>query len=515
MIRKAGRIKRSNSASSPQTEVVLSRQKLTQWLQSPEVGERESSTRVNQLFSGLPYPALIVTHDSVVLFNQAAAPLVGGGQGDRAHFKNLLERVQPADIKSVKDFLHHLLSESIQFDSLKVRIRFEDHPHPCLITGKRVSQEPEPWFLLVIHPPGASVSGIQSAFPHFEPLMYPAKSKEDTTFSTAGGTRQSGRGDTEVLFSGAPVGIQYLDENGLILRANAAQLQLLGYPKSQYVASHITDYFTDLQAAADFFSLLKSQKNIQNHEVKLRRIDGSIRIALIEAQRQSGTGRKKELICFCRDITKLRQQQLEILNATEEVREQICHDLHDGVGFDLMNLKFKLALFKRELQTEQSPSSGKVDGLEELLNQVIVKTRELNQSLQPVLPTEGGFRGAITTLCQRISQVSNAHCTFYLDEPETRMNHQTASNLYRITQEAMFNAVKHGHATQISVYLKIQDGRISLMVKSDGIPFAANNQHSQGMGLKIMNFRANAIGASLQIKRGKPSGTIVNCTLQN
>jgi signal transduction histidine kinase len=89
------------------------------------------------------------------------------------------------------------------------------------------------------------------------------------------------------------------------------------------------------------------------------------------------------------------------------------------------------------------------------------------------------------------------------------------SNLYRIAQEAVNNAVKHGQAKNISIGLGAVEDEVTLTVKDDGIGFSDTSNASSGMGLHIMNYRAKMIGALLDIRRGAAGGTIVICSFHN
>jgi two-component system CheB/CheR fusion protein len=89
------------------------------------------------------------------------------------------------------------------------------------------------------------------------------------------------------------------------------------------------------------------------------------------------------------------------------------------------------------------------------------------------------------------------------------------NNLYRIAQEAITNALKHGHCKNISIGLGAVDEEVILTVKDDGVGFPDGREYSSGMGLHIMNYRAKMIGASLDIRRGAGGGTIVICSFHN
>jgi len=92
-------------------------------------------------------------------------------------------------------------------------------------------------------------------------------------------------------------------------------------------------------------------------------------------------------------------------------------------------------------------------------------------------------------------------------------DHAMATHLFRLAQEAVSNAVKHGKATEISIHLKADPGWIYLGISDNGIGIPAEKtSQSTGMGLRIMKFRAGMIGGTLTVERNAPGGTIVICT---
>jgi len=104
-------------------------------------------------------------------------------------------------------------------------------------------------------------------------------------------------------------------------------------------------------------------------------------------------------------------------------------------------------------------------------------------------------------------------CRFECPLPVLINDIRAAQHLYRIAQEAVGNAIKHGRARNIQIRLEAHKGGKRLSIIDDGTgrpPFSANGK---GMGLRIMSYRADRIGASFSIRRRDPTGTVVNCFL--
>jgi signal transduction histidine kinase len=87
-----------------------------------------------------------------------------------------------------------------------------------------------------------------------------------------------------------------------------------------------------------------------------------------------------------------------------------------------------------------------------------------------------------------------------------------ASHLYRIAQEAMHNAVKHSHASQIDLTLAMRADRVVMVIQDNGTGLPAAPKVHSGMGLQTMKERASLIGATLDVRRVPAGGTVVTCT---
>jgi len=91
-----------------------------------------------------------------------------------------------------------------------------------------------------------------------------------------------------------------------------------------------------------------------------------------------------------------------------------------------------------------------------------------------------------------------------------------ATHLYRIAQEAVSNAVKHGRAKTVKVSLAGGSNQLRLRIQDDGVGFPEElDEETRGMGVRIMHYRARIIGANLEISGALDGGTTLTCTLRN
>ena len=114
-----------------------------------------------------------------------------------------------------------------------------------------------------------------------------------------------------------------------------------------------------------------------------------------------------------------------------------------------------------------------------------------------------------------VEKMFKIECRFQCDEPILVQNNEAATHLYRIAQEAINNAIKHGKAKKIIITVQPIGDKHGLVVTNDGVAFHNDARPSRGMGLRIMNYRAGEIGATLQIRSDREKGTTVMCLFDN
>jgi len=126
---------------------------------------------------------------------------------------------------------------------------------------------------------------------------------------------------------------------------------------------------------------------------------------------------------------------------------------------------------------------------------------------------EGGLEFALKELASSTSRLSGISCSFAcVGQVEIRDNAQ-AVHFFRIAQEALNNAIKHGHPKAVVVALEASNGALSLRVSDDGGGFDPSGSEKKGMGLNIMRYRARMLAGTLETQSNSPVGTMVTCTI--
>jgi signal transduction histidine kinase len=167
-----------------------------------------------------------------------------------------------------------------------------------------------------------------------------------------------------------------------------------------------------------------------------------------------------------------------------------------------------------QLRKESSAAYHDVEEVIGLVNNAIENTRTLARGLSPLGSGRGSLKEAIETLAARISERFGVQVDCDLDFEEPLPLSETAvPHVYRIVQEALTNVVRHSGGTEVSIGLRTADGEPHLRIDDNGRGFAATPpERPEGLGLKIMRYRAQVLGGDLAIDSAVNGGASVRCS---
>ncbi|MCU0786706.1 MAG: PAS domain-containing sensor histidine kinase [Verrucomicrobia bacterium] len=222
--------------------------------------------------------------------------------------------------------------------------------------------------------------------------------------------------------------------------------------------------------------------------------------------------KEPEVEGIARDITERRRLEHELLEVSNAEQRRIGHDLHDGVCQQLVGIACLLEILGEQMQEANSPQAADVEKIGSLINEATVQARSVARGLFPVRLAESGLVAAIEDLVDNAGTRFRLDCTFNCDSPPSTVDNEMALHLYYVVQEALLNAVKHGKARHVVVSLRPDGERFKLAVRDDGIGFKTASSRRAGMGIRIMRYRANVIGATLDVMSQQGRGTEVVCT---
>jgi signal transduction histidine kinase len=215
------------------------------------------------------------------------------------------------------------------------------------------------------------------------------------------------------------------------------------------------------------------------------------------------------------EIAERERLEKSILEISERERRRIGRDLHDGLGQHLTGTAITGQLLADRLAERGAEETGDARQLVGLVKTAISQTRQMAKGLLLADIDSEGLSAALFEFCAMTTEQFRVACTFTGGEATgwSPPDDGVASHLFRIAQEAVRNAIRHGAAQHIAVRLDGRGDRLTLVVEDDGTGLPPPAQRGQGLGLRIMAHRAEMIGATFAIARGAAGGTLVQCSL--
>jgi len=208
-----------------------------------------------------------------------------------------------------------------------------------------------------------------------------------------------------------------------------------------------------------------------------------------------------------------RRLETELLEITEKERRRIGLDLHDDLGQKLSGIALMTKGLQLQLAKEHASTAREAGKIHALIQEAMTHASDVAHHLTTLETAQKDLPAALSHLAERARELFRITCRFKPAGKLPTLEPATVNQLYKIAQEALTNAIKHGKARQVGISLSNGSDQLTLTVQSDGRPFPDLQGQHTGMGLRIMNYRASLIGASLQIKANGAHGTKVTCAL--
>jgi len=214
-------------------------------------------------------------------------------------------------------------------------------------------------------------------------------------------------------------------------------------------------------------------------------------------------------VSAARDISARVAREQAVAEAADHEQTRIGQDLHDSLGQDLTALSLGLERLRRELEERQSPLVQSAAQLGQALKRSIRSVRSISRGLAPMLGQGGDLELALTRLLDDTAELHGIRCSARLDAAGLIDNPDDATQVYRIAQEALANAVRHGGANQLDVEARCSDGLFRLTIVDDGSGLSSRPQRP-GLGMRSMASRARILGGHLDCESGEHGGTRVS-----
>jgi PAS domain S-box-containing protein len=313
-------------------------------------------------------------------------------------------------------------------------------------------------------------------------------------------------------------GIITIDEHGIIESVNAAAERIFGYKASEIIGKNVSllmpSPHRELHDSyiANYLRTGHAKIIGIGREVTGRRKKGSffpmdLSVSEVKlADRRMFTG-------FIRDITERKQLEKEILEISDREQRRIGQDLHDGLCQHLAGIELMSQVLAKKLSSKSKIHAARVNEIANHVREAISHTRSLARGLSPVTIESEGLMSALHELATNTEKFFHVRCDCDFAEPVEIHNHAVATHMFRIAQEAVSNAIKHGKASRLVISLRNVRGRTVLRVSDNGKGFSKPAAKTKGMGLRIMQSRAGMIGGAIAIERNTGGGMDVICAV--
>lgn len=349
--------------------------------------------------------------------------------------------------------------------------------------------------------------------------------KDVTTLKAATSALKKSEKRFRVLFDDSPDPIFVEDLEGNILDVNSAACDLHNMLYTDLIGKNVFDLIPERlinRAKSEFQRMVDGKLRTIESLSKTTNGQGEIPVELnisrIKYLNQDA------LLLHVRDITKRkkaekslleerRKRLFEITDIQEREKKRIARGLHDGIGQMLIGAKMHTESLKRKVQGQEIIKDV-VCNIESELQNIITEVRALSRRLRPSILDDFGLIPALDQLFEQYQNASEVQLRSQLVEPLNRYGSKTEVAIYRIVQEAINNAVRHGNSSIIWVHLAENNNSIELFIRDNGEGFDPVTKEL-GHGLKNMRERTESIGGQFEMNSHEGKGTQIKVLIPN
>jgi PAS domain S-box-containing protein len=298
---------------------------------------------------------------------------------------------------------------------------------------------------------------------------------------------------------------------------NKAAEDLLGYSRENLIGKSDYDFFT--RKEADFFIKMDREVlrrgallDIPEEPIHTRRkgirILHTKKIPILDR-----SGKARFLLGVSEDVTDQKRLEKEVLRISEREHRRIGQDLHDGLGQQLTGIAFLAEVLAATLKDRGLPEAEDAARLARLVSEAVTHARDLAGLLYPLTLETRGLPSALHELATHTREALGSACDFLCPVPVPRQDKDIEGHLFRIAQEGVSNAVRHGRVKRIVIELTSKGRRLFLRVMDDGRGYPARSVATGGMGMTIMRYRARMMKGTISFERGALGGASILCSV--
>jgi PAS domain S-box-containing protein len=309
-----------------------------------------------------------------------------------------------------------------------------------------------------------------------------------------------------------------VNSEGIIEKVNRAALDLLRYEERELIGKKVDVIFDRAKTDPIFLDEIIRTKSVRNLETELvgkgsKRISVSLSGSLISDNvgivcvAQDNTERKRAEEMLRKSARELRRLSFKILEAQENERKRVAHELHDGIGQALAGIKFALENGVRRLkQTETASQFKLLDDIIPLIRATVDETRRIAMGLRPSTLDDIGITETIYWFCRQFENIyKNIRILKLIAVEEDQIPETLKTVIFRVLQESLNNVAKHSGADRVQLSLQQQGDTVKLIVEDNGSGFDSEkplpqNATGQGFGLASIRERIELSGGIFTLK---------------
>ncbi|MDX2186676.1 MAG: histidine kinase [Opitutaceae bacterium] len=292
---------------------------------------------------------------------------------------------------------------------------------------------------------------------------------------------------------------------GMLLFANPAFSKLVGAEATEDLVGRSTSDWANPDDIEELRTWATSgNETFQRRELKIRHCTDGERWVEVSPPRTIRWRSSEAVLWMLREVSATREIELAAAEASEREKERIAHDLHDGLGQEMAAVTLHLGALQQELARQDNPLQKDARRLLELTVGMSKRAREMAHGLAPKVVVEQGLQEALLWYTTRASELFRISISLESEVGSGWLRNALptpcALAVYRVSQEAISNARKHGRAEKVVLRLSWSNGHVHLDCEDDGCGLPVNSEASRGMGIKIMRHRLHIHQGVLELK---------------
>ena len=317
------------------------------------------------------------------------------------------------------------------------------------------------------------------------------------------------------ILNAAADAIVTINGKGVISAVNPATTKMFGYPDQELVGLNVSVLMPEPyrsehdQYLANYLHTGQAKIIGSGRELIARRKDGTLfPVELTVTEFQDGDG--PMFVGIIHDISERKLTEQHLSEASVHERHRIARELHDGLGGQMTGIGLLAKALQKKLHRAESEYAQDLDELVGHIGDAHAQLRAISSGLAPVELIPEGLGKALRNLAELTDRSHGLCCSFIGDGTEV-VDPSVALHLYRIAQEAVSNAIRHGLPSEITILLEKEGPYTTLTISNDGQSIQHAPDTHDGMGIRTMKHRADLIQGSLRVAPAEGGGTVVSC----